>query len=395
MDKTLTTRRRFSKEEKMKVLAKTACKCGRCGRKLEVWEATIDHIIPLNKGGLNDEFNLVALCFDCNEDKSNFMYNMFDYYKHILPEYIPQYYEYHGFAAYDMYQSSLFAYSANKYKIYPDKQKQLLVNMMRRGVKPKKIAETAERMGTSLYLTRAYTGDAEEIMELINYCINNNRVVIKNSLYKNDYMIVNDIKDGEVYVLRAHTDKKICGVFIFKKINDDTLQFPQIQSIIMNSALHAKYIMTGAFVNYFAAECFDDIMQDITGKMMKHKAIPIYFDILGQLFVDRDECISLPYRLDGTDGLLEFMPLKYIRKQMSEMAKLAAAETNEDLTEEKLELFTDALINHRNQSEFETADEATKKLFEEHETLMRMFKPTNCDLYGVGFNWDSKEEKDE
>ena len=76
----LRKRRRFSKEEKEKVLAKTACKCGRCGKKLEIQEATIDHIIPLNKGGLNDEFNLVGLCIDCNGSKSNFMYNMLDYY---------------------------------------------------------------------------------------------------------------------------------------------------------------------------------------------------------------------------------------------------------------------------------------------------------------------------
>lgn len=393
MDKELKKRRRFSKEEKMKVLAKTACRCGRCGKKLEPWEATLDHIVPLNKGGLNDEFNLVALCLDCNEDKSNFVYDMFDYYKYILPEYISKYHEYHAFATYDMCQASLFGYDSNKYTIYPDKQKQLLMSMIKRGASKKKVAEMSKRIGISLYLTRAYSGDAEEIIELINYCVSNDHIIIKNSLYKNDYMVVNDIREGEVYVLRSGNNKKICGAFIFKKINDDTIQLPQLQSIIMNTGLHAKYIMTGAYINYFASDCFDEIMQDITSKMMMHKAIPIYFDILSYLFIDRDECIKIPYNLDGTNGNLEFMPLKYIRKQMRESAIAVAEETNEDMTEEEIDLFTEMLINHRSQSEFEDADEGVKKLFKKHKDLMRMFKPINCPLYGVGFS-DEKEEED-
>ena len=126
---------------------------------------------------------------------------------------------------------------------------------------------------------------------------------------------------------------------------------------------------------------------------MRQKAFPIFFDILSHLFVDRDECIKIPYQLDGTDGTLEFMPLKYIRKTMRETAISVAEETEEDMTEEEIDLYTELLINHRNQSEFEEADENVKQLFEKHEQLLRMFKPIDCPLYGVGFN-TSKEKED-
>ena len=56
MNKSLKQRRKFTKEEKQLIYAKTDCKCGHCGRILEQGESTIDHIIPLHKGGLNDEY---------------------------------------------------------------------------------------------------------------------------------------------------------------------------------------------------------------------------------------------------------------------------------------------------------------------------------------------------
>lgn len=41
--------------------------CLACGKP----EATIDHVIPLSRGGRNDFSNLQALCGDCNSRKGN------------------------------------------------------------------------------------------------------------------------------------------------------------------------------------------------------------------------------------------------------------------------------------------------------------------------------------
>ncbi len=41
------------------------CKCG------STKELTIDHVIPLSKGGTDDDSNLVTMCFPCNLKKGN------------------------------------------------------------------------------------------------------------------------------------------------------------------------------------------------------------------------------------------------------------------------------------------------------------------------------------
>ena len=67
-------RKKFSYAEKHSILEKTGYRCAHCGKSLDEHTLTIEHIFPVSKGGENNEFNLVALCEDCNFDKSNFTY---------------------------------------------------------------------------------------------------------------------------------------------------------------------------------------------------------------------------------------------------------------------------------------------------------------------------------
>lgn len=45
--------------------------CQSCDRTQQQTQLTIDHIIPLAKGGTNDLSNLQTLCFACNRRKSD------------------------------------------------------------------------------------------------------------------------------------------------------------------------------------------------------------------------------------------------------------------------------------------------------------------------------------
>ena len=382
-EKYLQTRRKFSVEEKKKILLKTDCKCGHCGKKQSEYDTTIDHIIPLDKGGLNDEYNLIALCEKCNNEKANFLYRVQDYYPHVLPEYVAAYYSYHSFALFERFRKSLFAYDAKMYSVHTDQAHEILYRMQKRHAKEKDIIRMYKQLGIKVSLQKAYPGDADDIMHLINQTIEKSSICINSSYYANEFAVLEDIKNNEVYVLRKQ--KTVCGAFLFKRIDDDTLPFIQIRNIIEESSLHAKYIMTGAFVTQFAESIFNEVMTDIVHNMITNKGIPIFFNMLRYMFKDSDQCISIPYELDGQTGTIDFMPMGYIRKMVRESCESAMRIYEEDLDETELDILTDAVINYSTQKQIDASDDATRKLFKDHEKLRVLFKPDNCELYGVGF----------
>lgn len=46
-------------------------KCQYCGKELEAKECTIDHVVPVSKGGKTTWHNVVTSCQTCNHDKAN------------------------------------------------------------------------------------------------------------------------------------------------------------------------------------------------------------------------------------------------------------------------------------------------------------------------------------
>lgn len=47
--------------------------CALCGRKILIEEMTLDHIIPLAMGGIDDVKNLQCTCFACNQFKGSIL----------------------------------------------------------------------------------------------------------------------------------------------------------------------------------------------------------------------------------------------------------------------------------------------------------------------------------
>lgn len=67
-------RRRYGRFDKKNILKRTGGICGCCGKQLTVETMTIEHVIPISRGGLDSERNTIALCKTCNEDKGNMLY---------------------------------------------------------------------------------------------------------------------------------------------------------------------------------------------------------------------------------------------------------------------------------------------------------------------------------
>lgn len=62
-------------------------KCAMCGQKIQYINATVDHVIPISKGGKNSVDNMEVMCYVCNQMKR-------DQFKDDFLEHIRKIYEY-------------------------------------------------------------------------------------------------------------------------------------------------------------------------------------------------------------------------------------------------------------------------------------------------------------
>lgn len=67
-------RRRIERNLRKKIYKRDGYKCLKCG---ETEWLTIDHVVPLGKGGTNRENNLITLCKKCNQEKGTEIWHEF------------------------------------------------------------------------------------------------------------------------------------------------------------------------------------------------------------------------------------------------------------------------------------------------------------------------------
>lgn len=71
----------FTSDEFAAIVAKQRGRCADCNLKHKL---TVDHIVPVSKGGCNYAFNLQGLCHPCNSKKNNFfttsLISLFDHH---------------------------------------------------------------------------------------------------------------------------------------------------------------------------------------------------------------------------------------------------------------------------------------------------------------------------
>ena len=66
-------RKSLTKRKKEQILKRDAYTCHYCG-KMD-GDATIDHLIPVTRGGSSKDSNLITACKGCNSDKGNKTHN--------------------------------------------------------------------------------------------------------------------------------------------------------------------------------------------------------------------------------------------------------------------------------------------------------------------------------
>ncbi|GLH70535.1 hypothetical protein GETHPA_20680 [Geothrix rubra] len=59
------------KSNRIRVFERDGYKCYKCGKQLTRFDATLDHLIPVSKGGDNSFENLATCCLSCNSKRRN------------------------------------------------------------------------------------------------------------------------------------------------------------------------------------------------------------------------------------------------------------------------------------------------------------------------------------
>ncbi len=75
--KSTTIRRRIPGKVRSRVFSRDNYTCQFCGKTLSSNMLTVDHMIPLDRSGTNDETNLVTCCRECNHRKANLPLQVF------------------------------------------------------------------------------------------------------------------------------------------------------------------------------------------------------------------------------------------------------------------------------------------------------------------------------
>lgn len=57
------------KRRHRRLLVETGGCCMYCGKHLHAVDATIDHIVPISRGGYTEDENLTVCCYECNQSK--------------------------------------------------------------------------------------------------------------------------------------------------------------------------------------------------------------------------------------------------------------------------------------------------------------------------------------
>lgn len=154
-------RRLFSVDEKIFILDKSNNKCCRCGKTIDINSMTVEHVIPLSKGGKNERKNLIALCEDCNIKKTNYILHPSDYY-----EYLNEFYMNEVMEIYKEYMKDIPWYGVHNFTKEDVRSFEYRIPMMSHVKKTKK-GYILPYMKQNLLLKKTYRNEYKDIYKYI------------------------------------------------------------------------------------------------------------------------------------------------------------------------------------------------------------------------------------
>ena len=124
----------FSIDEKYDIWRKSGGKCCHCGKEIYPGvehSMTVDHFIPLFKGGSNRFINLIPLCEDCNKNKDDKIYSM-EYIKYLKDKHYTELKNY-----LDAYLQVTDYVQRNRLLAYDEYEEYAILHKTRNGIKTK------------------------------------------------------------------------------------------------------------------------------------------------------------------------------------------------------------------------------------------------------------------
>lgn len=151
----------FNYEDREIILNKSHGKCCHCGKSIKIYKGmTVDHFIPLSKGGNNRMLNIVPLCKECNDEKDNKIVNPDQYLKYIDEKYLNEirgYFESYIMSFEYVTRNNLLACDQYEFHVYPPS--------ILGGTYNKSFKKAVEQTKIPILLKKATDNDFERIFE--------------------------------------------------------------------------------------------------------------------------------------------------------------------------------------------------------------------------------------
>lgn len=157
-------REEFTESQKVMIAKKSDNCCAWCGKKVYFgYGGTVDHFIPLKKGGTNDFENLVLMCKDCNEKKGSMIipvnvagYHLKEPYKTELENHFDAYIDSFDYLS----RGNLICCDIYELFVMPEEFSIMQHKQRKKGKKA-----TYEYKQSRYLLRRAYPNDTDKITE--------------------------------------------------------------------------------------------------------------------------------------------------------------------------------------------------------------------------------------
>ena len=340
----------FTVTQKRQMLDMTNGRCAHCRKQLTIQTMTVEHVYPVSKEQCNALYNTLPLCRQCNWQKANYVTSM-DYYQYINSEHVLHYWESLEYFIRKNHPGNLvMPYTETTFHV------------------PNLLYARHKKQQNAIYMSitirRAFPQDAEMILHYIQR--RQNKAALKKeiaSYYTNEYELLNDIKDGNVYLCENRND--LCGVIAYTACSNIDTQIVQAENIADIWGLKIATAMTAMYLSDYLDPHVDLILNLFFQWSVNAGILPLYCDILTNRFVYKQNILSLPCTLNGVDRHIE----TFTAAQLQDMVQMAiinktlrqihsiTREPIPDIPQQEMEKITEWILKRENIENLHTEDQ--------------------------------------